>query len=224
MIKATNITFKYGSKQILNNAEIEAKPGQIIAIVGRNGCGKSTFLKILSGILKPDSGSISYWDQNPLKKNKLFAKYIGYVPQENPLLEELSVADNLKFWAAGKRKLNSEIVQQFELSDILNSKVKDLSGGMKRRLAIACVFQRMNPCVILDEPTSSLDIYYQHNIEELLVEHSRKNGIIIMSTHNEAEIEMADVVYVLSEGKTIRIEKSDVVMNDIRNMFLVSDK
>ena len=223
MVRVSNISFKYGKKDIFNNASIEAMPGQIVASVGKNGCGKSTLLKIMAGILKPAGGEIEFWGGNALKKKKLFEKYIGYVPQENPLLEELTVSDNLKFWAGGKRKVNMDIVQEFELSDILDKKVKDLSGGMKRRLAIACVIQRMRPCVILDEPTSALDIYYQHSIAQILKEHIKRNGIIIMSTHNENEIMMADVVYVIADGCTSRLEKNDVNINEIRNMFFVNE-
>lgn len=210
MIKATDISFKYGKRLILNNVSLEASPGQIVALVGPNGSGKSTLLKILAGVMKPDSGDLLMWDNNPLKNSKYFTEFTGYVPQENPLFEELSVKDNLKFWQAPHRACETNILKEFSLSDILNKRVTNLSGGMKRRLAIACVAQNLNPCIIMDEPTSSLDLFYQHSIADFMKEHAGRGGIVIMSTHNVAEISMADVVYTLSDGHINRIEKGNL--------------
>ena len=201
MVRVSNISFKYGKKDIFNNVSIEAMPGQIVAIVGKNGCGKSTLLKIMAGILKPDGGEIEFWGGNALKKKKLFEKYIGYVPQENPLLEELTVSDNLKFWAGGKRKVNMDIVQEFELSDILDKKVKDLSGGMKRRLAIACVIQRMKPCVILDEPTSALDPELTAEVLKVIKELASEHMTMIIVTHEmKFAQEVSDRIIFMENG------------------------
>jgi len=224
MIKISNVNKTYGKHTILKDVSMEIKPGEIVALVGKNGCGKSTLIQILCGILKPDTAEISYWDKNPLENKKLFKEYIGYVPQDTPLLEELSVKDNLKFWAAGASEVDSGVIAQFELSEILNKKTKDLSGGMKRRLAIACTLQRKNKCIVLDEPTSALDIYYQNGIVEWMKAYSDDGGIIIMSTHNESEIAVADVVYILNEGEITRFNKGEFNMDDIRAKILISDK
>ena len=104
MIEVRNIKKSYGKRQVLKGVSFTARQGECIGIVGANGCGKSTLLGILAGSLKADFGEISYNGENPLKNNKVFNKYIGYVPQENPLMDKLSVKDNLKFWYCDSRR------------------------------------------------------------------------------------------------------------------------
>jgi ABC-2 type transport system ATP-binding protein len=91
-VEVTDITKKYGRKPVLRGIHFTAEAGEQIAIIGRNGCGKSTLLQILGGLLKPDAGSIHYFSSPG--KFPDFGKYCGYLPQDNPLLEELTVQDN----------------------------------------------------------------------------------------------------------------------------------
>ena len=202
MLKAENIYKSYGKKEVLKGAGITVAPGQIAALVGKNGCGKSTLIQILSGTLKPDRDENTFFGKNPLSDKRLFAKFIGYVPQDNPLFEELTVKDNLRFWAGGLKDTDRGVLKNFELEDIMKNKVSELSGGMKRRLAIACVIQRKPPIVILDEPTSSLDLFYQETIRAWMKDYAAHNGTVILSTHYEQEIECADSVWIFNDGRT----------------------
>jgi ABC-2 type transport system ATP-binding protein len=224
MVKAKDLYKSYGKNEVLKGASIEASPGSITALVGRNGCGKSTMLQILAGTLKADKSDISYFGNDVIKDKSYFAKYVGYVPQDDPLFEELSVSDNLKFWAAGSKNIDKSIIDRFELTDLLKTKVSNLSGGMKRRLTIACTLQRTTPVLLLDEPTSSLDLYYQESISKIMKEFVSHGGTIIMSTHNEREILLSDVIYLFEDGTTRRISKDDINMNDIRKSFLIQNK
>ena len=135
----------------------------------------------------------------------MFAKYAGYVPQDNPLMEELSVKDNIKLWNE-KKEVDETVLDAFDLKGILNQKVNTLSGGMKRRLSIATTLINKPPILILDEPTSSLDIYYQESIVNTLLEFKKGNGIVIMSTHTEREILIADRVFILENGKLTNLK------------------
>ena len=224
MVKANDLYKSYGKNEVLKGASLEASPGSITALVGRNGCGKSTMLQILAGTLKADKSSISFFGNDANKDKSYFSKYVGYVPQEDPLFEELSVSDNLKFWAAGSKNIDKSIIDRFELTDLLKTKVSNLSGGMKRRLTIACTLQRTPPVLLLDEPTSSLDLYYQESISNIMKEFVSHGGTIIMSTHNEREILLSDVIYLFEDGTTKRISKDDINMNDIRKSFLIQNK
>ena len=98
LIEVKSVAKKYGRHEVLKDVSFYANTGECVGIVGANGCGKSTLLKILSGSIKPDSGSLIYDGADPLKNVKIFERLIGYVPQENPLMTQLSVMDNLKFW------------------------------------------------------------------------------------------------------------------------------
>lgn len=220
MIEVANIGKRYGRKQILKNISFQAECGECIVIVGKNGCGKTTLMQILAGVTKPNEGVIRYFGQEPLHKHKLFHKYCGYVPQETPLMEELSVQDNLKLWGAVGSKQYERILDSFQLQELLKTKVGKLSGGMKRRLAIACALAEWPPILLLDEPTTALDIYYKESIEQWLKEYNRMNGIVIMTTHDENEILGADRCLVMHEGVLTELKKSDISMSKIREYII----
>ncbi len=223
MIRVSDVHKKYGHNMILEGAGIEAAPGQTVAIVGRNGCGKTTLLQIIAGALKPDSGSVTIFGKDALKDKKVFGRYVGYVPQDDPLIGNLSVKDNLKFWASGVKEPDKSVARVFDLEDILDKPVNTLSGGMKRRLSIACAIERKTPVLILDEPTTSLDIYYQQCIRDWMKEYTAAKGTIIMSTHSMQEIGNADKVYILNDGKTVCMEGSSIDMDEISKTFRITN-
>ena len=98
MIEVTQIRKSYGKKKVLSDITFQVKPGECVAIAGKNGCGKSTLMQIMAGILKPDGGELCYFGKKAAYKSSTFRRFCGYVPQENPLMEELTVQDNLKLW------------------------------------------------------------------------------------------------------------------------------
>lgn len=211
MVKAEHIAKKIGKKEILKDVSIFAKPGECIGIVGANGCGKSTFLSILAGVEKPDFGSLQFFQENPLKNRKVFSQMCGFVPQGNPLMEDLSVKDNLKLWSKKSLNQNIELIKRFQLEDMLKTPVKKLSGGMKRRVSIACAVADDEPILIMDEPTAALDIFHKENIHDFIREFMKRNGIVIMATHDDAEIAMCDRLYFMQEKCTHELAgKEDV--------------
>ncbi len=222
MIEVSHIKKKYGKKQILHDISFRVECGECVAVVGKNGCGKSTLLQIMAGILKADGGSIRYFGQDTGKNKKAFRKYCGYVPQENPLMEELSVKDNLKLWGAGKNAASEKVIRQFRLEEILSVPVEKLSGGMKRRLSIACALLEWPPILLLDEPTTALDIYYQENVRQWMGEYRKMNGIIVMTTHEEKEILTADRCLVMNDGKMLELSGSDICMKKISGYIAAS--
>ena len=221
MLEVSHIRKKYGKKQILNDISFQADCGQCIAIVGKNGCGKSTLLQIMSGIIKPNGGNIYYFEKEVIHNRRLFRKYCGYVPQENPLIEELTVKDNLKFWGWDTKE---KIEEQLEIYDIMEKKVSILSGGMKRRLSIACSLIHHPPIVILDEPTTSLDIYYKEGIQAWIRQYCNQGGIVVMTTHEEKEIINADRCMVILGGRLEEITYSATRMKKVREYIVNNEK
>lgn len=216
MIEILHISKKYGRKPILQDISFEVRCGESVAIVGKNGCGKSTLLQIMAGIMKADSGSICYFGKEAGNNRKIFRKYCGYVPQDNPLIEELSVKDNLRLWGYHKQNACSEAMQQFQLQELLNVRVSELSGGMKRRLSIACAILENPPIVLLDEPTTALDIYYKESVNRWISDYRKKNGIVVMTTHDESEICAADRCLVMREGRLFEITDRTARMQKVR--------
>lgn len=202
MVKVENLQKSYKKRRVLSGVSFEAKPGERIVFVGRNGCGKTTLLQILSGAIKPEGGEICYFGADPLQTPRLFGRYCGYVPQENPLLEELSVLDNLRLWGFRKKEMHP-LLEEFDLMDLLRVKVERLSGGMKRRLSIACACVNRPPILILDEPTAALDLYYRSEILFWLKSYQSRGGIVLMSSHEEAEIAEASQCMILKDGGCI---------------------
>ena len=219
-IEAMNITKSYGRKNVvLKDASFQASQGEYIAIVGANGCGKSTLLGILSGSLKADGGNLLVDGKEPFKNSRVFSKYIGFVPQENPLMENLSVYDNLKFWYCDTgRSLKQDLVNGVPavlgVSQYLHKTVDKLSGGMKKRLSICCALAKNPPVLILDEPGASLDIVCKQDIMNYLSAYTGSGGTVIITSHEEGELKMADRMYLLKDGVLTQMPKP-VIGNEL---------
>ena len=216
LIEVTNISKNYGRKKVLKNISFSADCGQCIGIVGANGCGKSTLLKILSGAHKPDGGTLSYGGEDPLAKKSVFSKYIGYVPQENPLFDNLTVKDNLRLWYCdSSHDLNDDIekglLADFGISKYLKSLVKNLSGGMKKRLSIACAICRDPKILILDEPGASLDIVCKEDIKNYMKKYTAEGGTVIIASHEEGELSVCTDMYLMDDGALEKMPEGTVL-------------
>lgn len=208
-LKASHITksFRKGRKKVLTDVSFDAHNGECIGILGANGCGKSTLLSILAGIQSPDSGSIKLNDNDLFanKSSKNFFKYIGYVPQECPLMDELNALDNLKLWYCNsplslERELAEGFLGMLGIPDFLKVPVKHMSGGMKKRLSIGCAIANNPHILLLDEPGAALDLICKERIEVYLKNYKKQGNIILISTHEEREIELCDKLYILKDG------------------------
>lgn len=205
MLQVTDIKINYGKKQVLNGVSFHAKKEDCIGILGTNGCGKSTLLKILSGVLVPTNGSVFYHGENASQNKNVFVKYAGYVPQDNPLMEELTVLDNLKLWYTNsKSDLNTElergVLHMLKLHTVSKYKVHTLSGGMKKRLSLGCALANRPSVLILDEPTVSLDLPCKEEIRNYLRIYLKQGGSIIITTHEEPDLDLCNRLLVLKHG------------------------
>lgn len=192
-INVEHISRSFGPQTVLSDISFSASPGDIIGIVGRNGCGKSTLLAILAGIDRPDEGNVIFSVPGGREKS-------GYLPQTNPLLEEATVYENLRLWAPGKEQ-TLKLLIEYEFEDVRNRKVRKLSGGMKRRLAIACALAHEPELLIMDEPTAALDIVYKKMIHDMMTRFTASGGTIILVTHEQEEIRMCSRCYLLQDGR-----------------------
>lgn len=223
-IEAEGIIKSYGRKsQVLKGASFHASAGEYIAIVGANGCGKSTLLGILSGSLRADGGTFQIDGQNPFKNSKVFSRYIGFVPQENPLMENLSVYDNLRFWYCDtgrdiKQDLANGVPAILGVTGYLHKTVDKLSGGMKKRLSICCALAKNPPVLILDEPGASLDIVCKQDILNYLKAYTKSGGTVIITSHEEGELKLADRMYLLKDGLLSQLARP-VVGNELLDII-----
>lgn len=209
MIQAESIRKSYRNP-VLKEVTFSAEKGDCIGILGTNGCGKSTLLSVLAGASKADGGKLSFFGQDAFADKTLFSKYVAYVPQENPIIEELSVKDNLKLWYSCSEQSLEEAMKvglpaQFGLDQISRMPAGKLSGGMKKRLSIAGALANQAPILILDEMGASLDLVCKEELRQYLSEYKKQGGMIIMTTHEEEEMDLCNILYALVDGSLISL-------------------
>ena len=205
MVKINDIRKSFGGNKVLKGISLQGNTGQCIGIVGTNGSGKSTLLSIIAGIRKADGGTIEICGKDISKKPRSATEYIGYIPQDNPVFPDLSVKDNLMLWYSDSKITYEEAVSNgviglLGLTPILKQKVKTLSGGMRKRLSIAMAVANDPPVIILDEPSAALDLPTKLLIRDYLKSYVTRGGTVILATHDEEELSICNVLYVLVNG------------------------
>lgn len=195
----------YRGRRVLESVSFTMCPGECVGIVGANGCGKTTLLSIVAGVLKPETGSIRYQGKELLRPGRKNFDCIAYVPQENPLFEELSVLDNLLFWYQGNRRKLEQDLQTgapgvLGMEKELHTAAGKLSGGMKKRLSISCALAGDAPVIVLDEPGASLDLVCKTTVWGYLDQYKKAGGMILLTSHEMQELEHCDKIYILKNG------------------------
>lgn len=210
-IQISHIRKSYRHKEVLQDITFAASSGTSIGILGENGCGKSTLLGILAGALKADGGEFILEEPSLpetgdlLRRPVLRSHVVGYVPQTTPLLEELSVKDNLRLWYPGGRhtlsqELQSGVLKDLQVRDFLDHQVLKLSGGMKKRVSIGCAVANHPKILILDEPGAALDLVCKQVILDYLKGFCGHGGIVIMASHEIQEIVSCSRTFILKNG------------------------
>lgn len=213
MIEIKNVNFSYKNNKILNNLSLTIKEGECIGIVGANGCGKSTLLSVLSGSRHSSTASIMFNNIDLNKDKKQLSQIVGYVPQDNPLIPELNAYDNLLLWFHGKRSdfskaLAKPSIQMLQLEDFLKKPVKTLSGGMKKRVSLAIGLINNPSLLILDEPSVALDLLCKEDIHRYLSAYRKEGKTILITTHEEAELDLCTTLYILKNGSLHPVDPS----------------
>lgn len=198
LIRTKDLIKTFGDKTVIEHLNLEVEEGKLLAYIGTNGAGKSTTMKMLTGLLKPTSGEIEL--AADLK--------IGMVFQESVLDEELTVLDNLKSRQAFYRKQDKawleKLIQLTGLDAFLNQKYGTLSGGQRRRVDIVRALLNKPNLLFLDEPTTGLDIQTRRAIWEILHRLQREENLtIFLTTHYLEEAENADMAYIIDHGKVL---------------------
>lgn len=199
-----NVSMSYDVRPAVDNVSITFRRNYITCLLGRNGAGKSTIIKLLTGQVAPTSGSI-YWPQNldRISGNEIRDK-IGLCPQNSVLIPNLTALEHLKLYASIKMSDGhfaevKKVMENLNLGNYENVRVENLSGGYKRRLSVAIAFIGSPNLVILDEPCSAVDSKARRNIWDLIGV-LRKGRAVILATHYLDEAEhLSDNVLILSD-------------------------
>ena len=202
-IEISGIKKRYGRREILKGVDLLVPFSSCIGILGGNGSGKTTLLSILAGIIEADEGKFSCEGYNLLKDVGRRRFLVGIIPQDNPLIEELSCYDNLKLWYNKKdleQAISFGIVKKLGVSEFLYRRVSKLSTGMKKRLSIACAVAHNPKVILMDEPSAALDLIAKDIIHNYIKEFVGAGGIVILVTHDEGELGLCDKHYILRDG------------------------
>ena len=217
----TNLSKKFGDFTAIDNLNVTMTTG-VYGLLGVNGAGKTTLMRMLCTLLKPTDGTICCNEKDIFDMDSEYRKLLGYLPQEFGFYPEFSIKDYLLYIASLKgirpivaKKRVKELVAKVGLQKVVNKKMKNLSGGMKRRVGIAQAMLNNPKILILDEPTAGLDpnerIRFRNLISELA-----EDRLVLLSTHIVSDIEyIANEIWLLKDGKLMHTGTPEEVINSM---------
>lgn len=225
IIKVNNLEKSYKGNKIIKGISFEVNKGEIFCFLGPNGAGKSTTINILTGALGYEGGEIFYKDRKLEKGDREFKKYLGIVPQDISLYEDISAEKNIKFFASlyglrGKelQERTREALEFAGLTERAKDKVSTFSGGMKRRLNIACAIAHHPEILIMDEPTVGIDPQSRNHILKSVKRMREKGMTIIYTTHYMEEVEeISTRIIIMDKGEIIASGTKEKLKEEILN-------
>jgi len=234
MLSIQNITKTIKDKNIVDNISFEVPSGCISGLLGPNGAGKTTTFYIIAGLIKADKGNIFLADDNvsSFAMHKRSKMGIKYLPQEPSIFQNLSVYENLLGLAelSFKRKENIEnfitkSIDEFNLSEILNHKGRQLSGGQRRKVEIARTLAANPKIILLDEPFAGIDPIAIDEIKQVLIKLRNKNIGILITDHNVREsLEICDHAIVINNGSIIaKGDKNSLIKDEMVKKVYLGD-
>lgn len=212
VVAARSVNKIFDSGDGIHDLDLEVPPGTVVGFVGPSGSGKTTVVRLLTGVLAPTSGSLEVLGSNPLDFDAATRDRLGYMPQHSVLYPSLSVWENLKFFASlYGRQWNTEpalrrALEFVELDGHEGKRVEQISGGMKRRLALACTLIHEPDLMFLDEPTAGIDPLLRRKFWDRFTDLKDQGKTLIVTTQYVGEAAYCDYVAVLADGELLLVE------------------
>jgi ABC-2 type transport system ATP-binding protein len=204
-VAASNLSKSFGAKQVLHDMTFGIAPGDVIGVLGKNGAGKTTLLELMLGFTAPTSGAISVFGHASHNLPGSIKARVGFVPQQDELLDQLSVADQLRVIASFYPNWDSELIARLcgEWGVNLQARIKSMSVGERQKLSILLAFGHKPDLLILDEPVASLDpIARRQFLEQLLAISTDEQRAIVFSSHIVSDIErLANRIWIIKDGR-----------------------
>ena len=228
-----NLTKSFGYQKAVDSVSFEVKKGEILGFLGPNGAGKTTTLKIMSCFLFPDYGNIRIGKYSIHKNPYKIKQIIGYLPEHNPLYEEMNVIDFLDFIARvhniPKYKIIPKVMDMIRMCGLDNEKhktIRELSKGYRQRVGIAGALLGNPQVIILDEPTKGVDVGSKAAIYAIMSDLAEQGlGILMISSEMPEVMNMSDRIYVMSEGRiTAEFEPAGLTQDVILNAAMPKSK
>ncbi|MEV4354932.1 ABC transporter ATP-binding protein [Nonomuraea sp. NPDC049625] len=226
LARAIEVTRRYGDVLALDGVSLDIRAGELVGLLGPNGAGKSTLINLFVGLRRPTSGTVELLGGSP--QDPVMRRGIGVTPQETGLPESLRVGEIVDFVSSHfpKKADKGELLARFGLDDLAKRQVGGLSGGQKRRLAVALAFAGDPRLVFLDEPTTGLDVEARRSLWEGVRSFHEGGGTVLLTSHYLEEIEaLAERVVVVGHGRVLADDTVRAVrdMVGVRRVSLVAE-
>jgi len=222
MIKLTDVTKSYKDFEAVKDLSLEVRDGEILGIIGHNGAGKSTTLKMMVGLISPTSGTVEVMGRDMVKDGTYVKRFLGYLPEESPLYENMTVNEYLRFFSGlydmPREKANERInllLDSLKLPE-RNKLTGELSKGMKRKVSIARALLHDPKLLVLDEPSSGLDPLTSFFIVDYMRRLRSEGKTIVLSAHNLFHVEyVCDRVAILKNGRLLVCDTMENIRKDL---------
>lgn len=218
MIEIKNLTKKFNKFTALNQVNIRFNDGHSVALIGPNGCGKTTLIKCILGLNVVEDGDILVNNES-VKEHYLYRKNIGYMPQIGRYPENMTIAQTIQMIKDTRKisesELDTELLEAFELENIFDKKMRTLSGGTTQKVSAVLAFLFNPGIIILDEPTAGLDPLASEILKNKIIKEKNKGKLIIITSHLLSELdEIVSEIVFMNEGKVIVHQSVEELMTE----------
>ena len=209
MIEIKDINKKFGKLEVLKNVNLSCKKGECIALIGPNGCGKTTLIKSILGMVIPDQGSIEFNGKSILKEY-LYRENIGYMPQIGRYPDNMTIGqiiEMIKTIRNSNQELDEDLLKEFELEKMFDKQMRTLSGGTTQKVSAVLAFLFNPDVLILDEPTAGLDPLASEILKEKIIKEKEKGKLILITSHLLSELDDLITEIIFMQDGEVRFHK-----------------
>jgi ABC-2 type transport system ATP-binding protein len=215
-IALDRVTKRYGPTTALHDLSLSVERGEMFGLIGPDGAGKTTTIRLICGLLPADAGSVRVLDLDPVREHRRMTRSVGYLSQRFSLYGDLSIDENIAFFAEihgvrDYRARRDRLLEMTQLAPFRTRLADRLSGGMKQKLALACTLVHEPALIVLDEPTTGVDPVSRREFWKLLSEFLAQGITIVMATPYLDEAERCTRVALLHEGRLLALDRPDAL-------------
>jgi drug efflux transport system ATP-binding protein len=211
-IRLDRVTKRYGPVTALDDLTFDVRRGEMFGLIGPDGAGKTTAIRLMGGLLRPDHGRIAVFGRDPVGEHRAITATVGYLSQRFSLYGDLTIDENIAFFAEihgvrGYKAARDRLLEMTQLTPFRSRRADRLSGGMKQKLALACTLVHEPDVLLLDEPTTGVDPVSRREFWKLLSEFLARGLTIVMATPYLDEAERCARVVLLHEGRRLALDE-----------------